>query len=371
MGIGRNETPQAQPAYCVRGGHVTRLAVMVLSRDTFESDELSQCLGYYDIGEVQEIVPFNGGSRRSPKVTITTDRGKFLFKRRARGKDDLAKVAFTHQIELELDRQGFPLPHLVGTQGDSNSMLVIPPQIYEMFEFVEGNMYDGSLEATYQAGRSLGIYHKLLETFKSDYRPPRGTYHNAQTVEQAIRATVTSLPLDNRPPAGVVTSTVGTLERAYRRAADKAVDLGLEDWPKQIVHGDWHPGNMLFREKYVVAVIDYDAARVQQRVIDLANGVLQFSIIGGEDTPTNWPANVDMNRFTRFLRGYDSVNIVARNELKAIPHLMTEAMIAEAVLPIAATGNFGNIEGFPFLKMVENKIDWIDAHQAQLCSVIS
>jgi homoserine kinase type II len=344
---------------------------MALLRDRFDDDELNKCLSYYDLGDILEVAPFTGGSRRSPKVVVTSSLGKFLFKRRAKGKDDLAKVAFTHQIQLELDRQGFPLPHLVGTRGDNSSMLVIPPQIYEMFEFVEGRVYDGSPEETYQAGRTLGIYHKLLESFRGDYRPPRGTYHDASAIEQSIRATVSSLPLENRPPAEEVTSTVGSLGRAYRQAADRVIDLGMEDWPKQVVHGDWHPGNMLFREKCVVAVIDYDAARVQERVIDLANGALQFSIIGGTDSPVNWPANVDPTRFARFMRGYDSVNVVAKREMQAIPHLMCEAMIAEAVLPIAATGSFGNIDGFPFLKMVEAKVDWICSHQQQLCGVLS
>ena len=47
----------------------------------------------------------------------------------------------------------------------------------------------------------------------------------------------------------------------YRQAADAVDELGLESWPKQIVHADWHPGNMLFRDNHVVAVIDYDSAR--------------------------------------------------------------------------------------------------------------
>jgi hypothetical protein len=56
--------------------------------------------------------------------------------------------------------------------------------------------------------------------------------------------------------------------------------------------------------------------------------------------------------------------------MQAIPHLMCEAMIAEAVLPIAATGSFGNIDGFPFLKMVETKVNWICSHQQQLRDVL-
>ncbi|MDP7637388.1 MAG: hypothetical protein QF577_07555, partial [Phycisphaerae bacterium] len=128
--------------------------------------------------------------------------------------------------------------------------------------------------------------------------------------------------------------------------------------------------NMLFRDKRVVTMINYDAARLQPRVIDLANGALQFSILGGGDDPAKWPDHVDNKRFKQFMLGYDSVNVVSKSEIKIVPMLMCEAMIAEAVLPIAATGSFGHIEGFPFLQMVCRKVKWILDNLKDLCSVL-
>jgi homoserine kinase type II len=127
---------------------------------------------------------------------------------------------------------------------------------------------------------------------------------------------------------------------------------------------------MLFRERLVAAVIDYDSARLQQRAIDLANGALQFSILGGGDDPAQWPAHLDEGRLRRFLAGYDSVNVISTAELEALPYLMCEAMIAEAVLPIAATGSFGRMEGFPFLQMIHRKVQWVLAHLPRLQAVL-
>jgi len=340
-------------------------------RETFSAGELAICLSHYDLGIISKIEEFARGSRRSPKVTITCQRGRFLFKRRSKGKDDLAKVAFTHQIQLTLAGQNFPLPHLLGTRDENDSMLVWESSIYEMFEYIEGaGGYDGSLDATFQSGRILGLYHKLLQDFQSDYKPPTGSYHNAGAIQQAVRNTVTSLPMESRPPTEVLTETVGALEQAYASCAASVDKLGLANWQSQIVHGDWHPGNMLFRDRHVVAVIDYDAARLQQRVIDFANGALQFSIIGGGEDPSKWPDYIDRTRFKRFMRGYDSVNVISVAELKAVPYLMCEAMIAEAVLPIAATGSFGRLDGFDFLQMVSRKVKWILSHTQELCNVL-
>ncbi|MCE5279530.1 MAG: phosphotransferase [Planctomycetaceae bacterium] len=342
---------------------------MVRERETFAVDELAICLSHFDLGLISKVEDFPRGSRRSPKIVIEAQKGKFLFKRRARGKDDLAKVAFTHQIQLWLAAQSFPLPHLIGTRGDNNSMFVRNGTIYEMFEYIEGVPYDGSLDATFHAGRVLALYHKLLADFQSDYTPPQGSYHNAPAIRQAIRNTVRALPIDKRPSVEVLTATVDTLENVYNTSAEKVNELGLNDWGKQIVHGDWHRGNMLFRDHNVVAVIDYDSARLQQRVIDFANGALQFSIIRKGDNLDEWPDHLDENRFKRFMRGYDSVNVISVAELKAVPHLMCESIIAEAALPIGTTGLIGHLEGFPFLQMVERKVRWMLAHADHLYQV--
>lgn len=221
-------------------------------RATFGAKELAICLSHYDLGVIHSIEDFPRGSRRAPKIVLDAEQGKFLFKRRGRGKEDLPRVAFTHQLQLLLAAQNFPLPHLIGTRKANNSMLVLEGSIYEMFEFISGGGYDGSLAATYHVGQTLALYHKLLQDFQSEYNPPTGSYHNAPAIHQAIRNSVGSLPLETRPPKEELTATVHHIEGQYRRCAEQADALGLSDWPRQVVHGDWHPGNMLFRDRRVV-----------------------------------------------------------------------------------------------------------------------
>jgi len=343
---------------------------MAKQHETFGAELLATCLSHYDLGIIKGIRKFPAGSRRAPKVIIKSEKGSFLFKRRTQGRDLQAKVAFTHQLQLHLAAQNFPLPHLIGTRDTNNSMLIFEDHIYEMFEYIKGKGYDSSLDATFNAGRILGLYHKLLADFRSDYTPPTGSYHNAPAIHQAIGKTVGSLPIDSRPSGDEVPATVKRIEETYAHCAEQVEQIGLPDWPAQIVHGDWHPGNMLFRDRHVVAVIDYDAARVQQRVIDFANGALQFSILGGGDDPTKWAEYVDVTRFKRFMLGYDSVNVITKLEMQCVPHLMCEAMIAEGVLPIAATGSFGRIQGYPFLTMVLRKVNWIQKNVTELSSVL-
>ena len=49
-----------------------------------------------------------------------------------------------------------------------------------------------------------------------------------------------------------------------------------------------------------------------------------------------------------------------------MPWLMIEALIAEAVFPIATTGSFGRMEGLRFLQMVHRKVQWLQKNAQRL-----
>ena len=331
-------------------------------------EELAVILSHYDLGTLESVTEFPRGSRKAPKMLIVAESGKYLLKRRARGRDDPFKVAFCHALQLHLAAQQFPLPHLIGTKKDNNSMLQWRGGVYELFEYIPGQSYPQTLEATFEAGKILGLYHKLLEQFRSEWQPPTGSYHMAPAVEAGLHGIDKIIPPDVAASGGVE-PLLASLMQHYKHAAEAVEQLGLETWPRQIVHADWHPGNMLFRGNHIVAVIDYDSARSLQRVIDIANGALQFSIIGGDDDVKVWPEYLDESRFKRFLRGYDEVMLLSQAEIRAIPPLMIEALIAEAVFPIAATGTFGRMDGLSFLHMVNRKVKWIAKNAPHLVDI--
>ncbi len=360
------------------GGSVSGLsAIGSISVDTegrqvFAPDELAIVLSHYRIGLINTIKQFKRGSRKAPKLVIRSDIGLYLLKRRAHGRDDPFKVAFTHGVQLRLAEQGFPLPKLIGTRRENNSMVQYQGSVYELFEFVKGDVYDKSLAATEEAGRTLARFHSMLADHQPHYQPPRGTYHAASAVTsakkglpEALCRTVNGEPAVDEAQAHEITREV---DHYYRLAADRVEDLGLRDWSVQIGHSDWHPGNMLFDGPGVVAVIDYDSARLMQRVIDVANGALQFSVLRTQDEITRWPDHADEDRYRAFFKGYASIpqSKLRAIERQALPWLMIEAMIAESVIPISTTGRFAQINGVDFLQMVLRKVHWIEANATRL-----
>ncbi|MBL8747105.1 MAG: phosphotransferase [Phycisphaerae bacterium] len=334
--------------------------------ERFDLAEAVTVLSNYDLGIVSAVQEYRRGSRRSPKLLVKCDHGLLILKRLAPGRDDPARIAFAHEVQRVLIGAGFPLPRLASTRGGS-TLLSLGGRSYELFECVVGQPYDLSPEATLDAGAALARFHSILAARPPAGQPPTGSYHRLP----AVVANLAFIP--HRLGDESLASVVQVLGEAYNRAADRADALGLSTWPMQIIHGDWHPGNLLFRGQRVASVIDYDTARLQPRVVDIANGALQFSLTRTSDDPSLWPEGADEARLKRFVQGYDSASasMVSRGELEALPWLMIEAMIAESATPIAVTGRFGRMAPGPFLRMVERKVRWIQSGSERITRLLS
>ena len=153
----------------------------------FSSEELALALSHYDIGVIHQVKPLSAGSRRTPKMVIVSEQGKFLLKRRPKGKDDLYHVAFAHAVQTHLAKRAFPVTSLIATSDENNTILQLNNHIYEFFKFVTGVRYDGTPEATVDTGRQLAKFHKYLTNFACPLKPLRGSFHDSSTVRRHLK----------------------------------------------------------------------------------------------------------------------------------------------------------------------------------------
>ncbi|GMU37575.1 MAG: phosphotransferase [Phycisphaerae bacterium] len=329
---------------------------------TFDAAELVIALSHYDLGVIESLTPLTKGSRRSPKTGIVAERGKFLLKRRDAAHCDPERIRFAHALQAHLKRAGFPAPGVIPTRSGGRTFLRVGEHVYELFEFVAGQRYRATPAEAWSAGETLAEFHAAAASLEARGPVPRADYHDNAVVRRAFDSIREQAPgTEGAAAAGILQR----LHRAYDAASRAAAACGLPTFPAAVIHCDWHPGNMLFREGRVAAVIDYDTARVSRRVIDVANGALQFSLVGGEDV-RDWPDEPDLDRFGAFLSGYESRSRFQPGERDAIPPLMVEALIAEAVAPLARTGRFGDLPAGAILPVIERKAAWIEAHAEAL-----
>ena len=351
-------------------------------RMRFESAEVREVIEKYPLTNIQTIREFERGSRKSPKLIIHSEEGWFLLKRRAKRADLENRAVWNHEVILELERMHQPVARLIGTLNTSDSMVIRGGLIYELFEFVEGRRWNQSEVETRSCGECLGQLHEVLTHFLPTVDPPSGSFHDSETVRLAIsRAEDTLLRVDNGSSRNEIKTLIARISTHYREANFKLNAIGFEELEPQPIHGDWHPGNVLFSPdekngtldagRHVVAVLDFDASRYEPRVIDLANGMLHFAThTHPEISPENWPRSLSGGRLHSFCEGWSSViSNPLKREAECLPWLMIEATIAESILPIADTGLFSTVPGFPFLKMVNEKLRWIRDHSKSIANI--
>ncbi|MCA9292941.1 MAG: phosphotransferase [Phycisphaerales bacterium] len=341
--------------------------------ERFDPFELAIVLSHYELGVIRSIGRLRRGSVKTPKLLITTDRGQFVLKRRSADQADPLRVRFAHAVQTRLASSGFPLPPLVPTRAvasdASRSLFVIKGRSYELFRFSSGQGYDKSTMQTFAAGQGLAMFHNVTSPLASAHEPSsRGlpaSYHDNEMIPSVLREL--AMRMTNGADANF-------LAEMYEAAASRVNNAGFDRWPVQVIHGDWHPGNAIFHGDRLVAVIDYDTARLGRRALDIASAAVQFSIEIIPGDPGQWPSELDEARLVAMIRGYESLTDadghplehISRAELGALPDLMIESLIAETAGPIATTGAFGLHGPAKMLGVTRRKAQWIADHGDRL-----
>ncbi len=260
------------------------------TRERFSQQELSEVLARYELGEVRSVREVPLGTPASPKALVDCARGVLLLKRRARGVDAPDLVAFTHELALGCLRQGVCVPPLVGTRDGNNSMVQTDDRVYELSVYIEGNTDPRTALSAERSGMLLAELHRAMDAV-------RGTLSWAPPVEAAAIDPGRVAPGKGRVDGEIVGSVRGVLERAAAFAGRTTPGL---------VHGDWHPGNLVYRADEPVAVCDFDHARLGAREREVAQGLAQFSLTRGAtgQDPSSWPAEADLDRMAAHWRGY-------------------------------------------------------------------
>ncbi|MCK5225388.1 MAG: phosphotransferase [Planctomycetes bacterium] len=333
----------------------------------FSSGELVRVLSHYDIGIIHKVAPLLGGNKSIPKMVIVSNRGKFLLKRRPEGKESLCRTVFAHAVQIHLAKNHFPVTFLAITCDENSTILRLDNHIYELFSFTAGTRYDGSTEATIETGRQLAVFHQLLSDFTCNNKLLKSSFHDSVITRKHLKAIGSDKTTDS---AKQMQDVAESLMALYNSSSIEVNALDFDGWHEQVVHGDWHPGNMLFNDHKLAVVLDFDSVRAAPAMTDLANGMLQFSIVGNRPNPIDWPDYLDQARLMQFLSGYCEVTSLDQNELDSLLYLMIETMIAEAVLPVATTGSFCNLSGLEFLKMIQRKAMWIETNHDKLTTAI-
>ncbi len=340
--------------------------------EEIEGQDLVIVLSRFAIGAIEKIVDYRKGSRRAAKMIVVTVKGQYLLKRRACGRDGRTQVDFAHAVQRRLAEHRFPVAGLIETI-DGETFVEHEGRIYELFMFIRGKRFDKSNPAAAESGRVLAHFHDILREFPNE-QDMKHSFHLNLSFLQKMEGVMESLSKqESADQLEGMDKTVSFLQSQYETANKKVSSVDFSSLPISIVHNDWHPGNMLYKDGEIIAVIDFDSLCVSPRITDVANGALQFSMrMGDADQVDDWADSFRGNTIQSLVQSYDQFTKLPlmASERLILPSLMVEALIVESFLPILKTGTFGRIRGSSFLRMVERKLRWLEPRAQRVIDVI-
>ncbi len=259
---------------------------------------------------IVEDTPVRLGGLSNQNYVLTTNRGKIVVKRYNPYSSSEIR-AVEHQALHHLRSKGIDyIPYLLVCQQSGQTTTTIEEETYAVFEFIEGEQYQRTLEQTTDAGRKLGFIHTGLEDLTLDSISPsrKRTIGIKEDWLQKIKE------YDTSRGSSIGKEVLDILE-------ETAKDYESEELRETHFHADYHPGNLLFDDENVRAVLDFEAVfKHGHRILDLAFGAYNFGMRYNKET---WELeDIDEERFKSFLRGYNQTAKLTATEIVLLPEAL-------------------------------------------------
>ena len=337
--------------------------MLTLDPDTHATlyTEAREALGAWGLGTGQwrlaGALPGAQGGLLRPVVRI--EGAEWVVRRQA---PELTEndTRFRHTFMRHLADTGLPIPALLA-RPDGHTWAVADGGIVELQQYLAGDSYttDSPLarDQLAAAAQTLGALHQASAEFAwQPYRWPeeRSAAALALAYTQLIREAG-----DSASSTQMRTGLERVADACEQRIAVAAdlLAMGHPGPPQLHIHGDYQPHNLNFAEARVAAIYDFDAARWEQRIYELAYALMLFTGVRWEDKSPLTPALVDdgldILRVHSFLAAYGREAPPAEDEAELLASALT------LTLPIAFAN--GIAEDIIFTNDYEGSLDEGDA----------
>ena len=302
-------------------------------------------------------LPGAQGGLLRPVVEIDAER--WVLRRQAPELTE-ADIRFRHTFMRHLASAGLPVPTLK-PRPDGHTWALAHDNLYELQGYLPGDAYvtddAQARDRLASAAETLGALHQTSAEFVwQPFAWPEE--RSAANLALAYVARIREAAED----AGSTQLRIG-LERVAASCEERiitAADLlatGHPGPPQLHVHGDYQPHNLAFAGPRVAALYDFDAARWEQRIYELAYGLFFFTGLRWDVTTPLTPALVDdgldILRVHSFLSAYGHEAPPAEDEAELLASALT------LVFPVAFTN--GVAEDIIFANDYDGELDEDDA----------
>jgi Ser/Thr protein kinase RdoA (MazF antagonist) len=280
----------------------------------------------------------------------------------------LADARFRHAFMAHLTALGLPAPLLLPA-ADGHTWALVGDGVYELQSYLDGHPFLSSglasgarLEA---AAVTLGQLHQASADFA--WEPHAWPEErSAVNVAGSYANLIADAGENDAHSLATRQGLTRIAEGCAARIEQASSALSVTDAPQLHIHGDYQPRHLAFAAPDVSAIYDFDAARWELRLIELAYSLLCFTGLRWDErdsvTPPLVDDGLDILAAYRYLRAYGSEAPPARGEAE---HLADALAL---VFPIAFANGVaedlvfaGDFAGAPEEEDALARLQWADA----------
>jgi homoserine kinase type II len=363
-------------------------------RDALETEFLSNQVREvvatdYALGEVLGVKQIFGGTENLSFGVVTRegDAEHHSFVRKYKHGTVEREIRYEHALVRHIRDKGFELPARV-FETDRGDTLVTREELlgtervqrfFAVYEMLDGeNTYTWTenrcTDAEYEdAGRILARFHQAAHDFE-----PGDLYREQPPIMQYV---ATMPGTFNGYAAGAKGTKYDHYFQSQLPGILAAIERGLtlapelEGLPRCPTFCDYHPGNLKWRDGRGVGLFDFDWAKLDYRVFDIAIGIVYFC--------SSWEDKDDgqlrLDKAEIFLKAYqdeasrtDAPGPLTDDELAVLPRMLAIAALYVVSWDIVAYYIDRDPNDDEYLFFLEHNVafvDFIEAHLDDLAAI--
>lgn len=295
-------------------------------------EKVQALLASYGLSPLGDVDHTHSG--RGETLILPTSGGKKVLKRY---KATVAAEAIRHEhaILAYLEQIAFPAPRLVARANGATWIRDGEDEQYALFDYLEGyfhyhNYYllpGRTRQFIYDSGRALAALHQALHDLSPDGHNPNGFKSRSgkrwREMEWFLERLAWCRGSGTEERSGVSRRLLARLEPLETQLPELDATLARVGLPLMIIHGDYGPYNLLFKEGEATVILDFELARLDWRLADLANAIPSFA---------QNRLGFSFRKMNVFLDGYRSLLPLPESEYQHLPTVWRFLALRRAIV---------------------------------------
>lgn len=295
--------------------------------------------------------------RRHRKMSLTTEQGKFLVKTYTNTPEAMSNLSFQHRLSHHLEKNGLPVAHIQPTL-EGATIARVEDWAMELQHFIEGEMMDVTPKSLAISAKALGKLHWDCRDFPCPERDTRMWRFSEVPRDLFKKLYENAKKLDDSPQ---VDNQCNAIALFLREAGN---DLNLQTrktFETGLIHGDWHSGNLLFKDGTLRAIIDLEFSGDGCYLEDLAYAISNLCL------RTSVDRDMLTQRTDLLMHYYTKYRTLAPQEEHALYYAVgIKHVVTVCYQILQMNGTLSGFNSVQWMRILDEQTQWLSDRAAKI-----